>query len=174
MIVILIGHKSRMGKDTVADYICDQYGARKFAFANLLKNICEMGEGKNRCVLRAVGDNIKKIFGNDFFAKHVYNEVLEYGNMGGEIAVVSDLRYISEYATMSVLSPITIGVKTNLNLSYGDDSHRIPHLSETELDNFEYDYTINNDSGIPDLYEKVKLVMESILGRSKSAQTNDS
>jgi len=41
MIIGLIGNK-RVGKDTVADYICEKFQFKKYAFADGVKDTCKV------------------------------------------------------------------------------------------------------------------------------------
>lgn len=39
---------------------------------------------------------------------------------------------------------------------------QLKHISETELDNYKFDWIIRNDGSIEDLHEKVKIVLDNL------------
>ena len=68
--------------------------------------------------------------------------------------IITDTRFENELEAVKKRGGITIRV--NRNLEESKDQHE----SETELDNAEFDYVIDNNSDIQSLIEKVKIILE--------------
>ena len=66
---------------------------------------------------------------------------------------ITDMRFLNEMEAVKKRNGITIRV--NRNLGESKDQHE----SETELDNAEFDYVINNDGTIEELIEKVREIL---------------
>ena len=67
--------------------------------------------------------------------------------------IITDMRFLNEMEAVKKRNGITIRV--NRNLEESKDQHE----SETELDNAEFDYVINNDGTIEELIEKVREIL---------------
>ena len=67
--------------------------------------------------------------------------------------IITDMRFLNEMEAVKKKDGITIRV--NRNLEESKDQHE----SETELDNVEFDYIINNNGTIEELIEKVKEIL---------------
>ena len=67
--------------------------------------------------------------------------------------IITDLRFLNEMEAVKKKGGITIRV--NRNLEESKDQHE----SETELDNSEFDYVVDNNSDIQSLIEKVKEIL---------------
>ena len=68
--------------------------------------------------------------------------------------IITDMRFLNEMEAVKKKDGITIRV--NRNLEESKDQHE----SETELDNAEFDYVIDNNSDIQSLIEKVRIILE--------------
>ena len=67
--------------------------------------------------------------------------------------IITDMRFLNEMEAVKKREGITIRVNRNLEESKDQDE------SETELDNAEFDYIINNNGTIEELIEKVKEIL---------------
>ena len=67
--------------------------------------------------------------------------------------IITDMRFLNEMEAVKKRGGITIRV--NRNLEESKDQHE----SETELDNAEFDYVIDNNSDIQSLIEKVREIL---------------
>jgi len=76
--------------------------------------------------------------------------------------IITDLRFPNELEAVKDRKGITIRVNRKVK-NWSEAIQYLPslkHESETALDNAEFDYTIDNDSSIEDLIEKVRLILE--------------
>jgi dephospho-CoA kinase len=180
MLIALSGKKGS-GKDTVAKYFINK-GYIRFAFADALKDICKIlfnlsddqlnGYLKEtidqrynktpREILQYIGtlmrnnmDNLIPNFGQNIWINVMKNLIDTAINNNTNI-IITDLRYKNEYEflqnTYSNHNLIFINIiRPNQYLS-GDYNN---HESENDLNNMNfYNYIINNDSTIDQLYYK--------------------
>lgn len=162
--VILINGLPRAGKDTMADYLVQNYNYHKISFADELKDIIcrtfnisrdELDYFKNENINLYYEDNLKCInfrellqrfategmkptFGNSVWADLVYSKIM---NSKHNNIVVPDFRFLCEYQNRDNLNIKTILVK---------DDRELPlegHASDVELyqNNFKFDYSLYNN-----------------------------
>jgi dephospho-CoA kinase len=154
------------------DYTCYQAGKRSITIRQLLQQIgtevmrdaihpniwinalfndytlkeelvsCWENEINNRRVVRPLGGNLYEII----------NEV--YPNW-----IITDLRFPNELKAVKEKKGITIRVNRDLQKESDDYSH----ISETALDDAEFDYVINNNGTIDDLIEPVREILKAEL-----------
>lgn len=184
--VILINGKKRSGKDFTATKILNELKSRGYevdimSFAKPMKELISKTFGitedeldlyKNsedygieikvypnnqpsctlkyitfREILQLFGtEAMKPIFGNDIWAKLLYNKTI---TSEADFILIPDFRFKVEHLN----SPDIITLKIK-NSDY--DNSTDLHLSETELDDFTFDYTIDN-SGYRDTTKDIKL-----------------
>lgn len=175
--IIGISGKAQHGKDTVANILKEMYGGEVVHLADLLKEQAKMigWDGKKdeggRTLLQKFSAPIKE-YGNWLASK--YPEYAEYGNgnyysaslfdkiMASEedIFYIADMRFTSEYyffrrqnegndihfKTLRVNRP---------NFDNGLSEEQKNDESECALDHAIMDFTINNDSDLVELREKL-------------------
>lgn len=173
-IIGLIG-KKYSGKDTLGGYIVNSYGYNKIAFANPLKQACKNIFGLNEAQL--YGDkkdcideywNItpREIFqfvGTDLFrnqmdklipiGENIWTKVLEKEMLSNNSTkyVITDVRFKNEAQMIKNNGGFLIKINRETD---NQDSH----VSETELNDISYDYEINNNSSLEDLYDNFDLL----------------
>jgi len=81
--------------------------------------------------------------------------VIDYSDCSFPDWIITDLRFANEFDSVKQRRGITVRV-TRPGLTFNN------HISETALDNFQFDYEIVNDGTLEDLYEKVKKLCEKI------------
>lgn len=113
-----------------------------------------------REILPAIGnDALKPIFGNDVWVKVIKDKMLK---SDAEIIIIPDFRFLVENAFEN---SVTIRV---VNDNIKNDT---THPSETELDNFEFDFYLNN-TGYRLTKELVKKEMNQQIDIKKKELTN--
>jgi len=172
MIKIALGHKSRVGKDTVADYILTKMNGNKISFSGGLYEICGMIQGyydkrieKDPKLLQLVGEGLRNICGRDVWARSLLSKVrqLEKNNNQCEIKciIVSDMRYINEMDALTAEGFVTVDVNRSDRAIDRDPNHP----SEVELDGANFDYVIDNSGSVNDLYAIIDDILCEIINK---------
>lgn len=181
MIIGLSGY-ARSGKDTVADYLVEQHGFKKIAFAKLLKDsiytlnpIVSSVPHSYDTVIR-YQDVVDRI-GLDK-AKEQYPEVrrllqifgTEVGRelLGQNIWVDTAMNLVKNSEDNWVFTDVRFSNEFEAIKSAGGNVWRVErdsvkpvnaHVSETALDDYLFDYTFYNNQTIKDLQESVNLAL---------------
>lgn len=155
--VILLGHKARQGKDTFATLLAkhSSFNVEIVSFSDTMKDILadifdisreELEHLKNtdekyRAYHQRFGSGkMKEVFGEDVWVKLLQNKLVDKDTL----YVVKDFRFHIEHIPNSITVKVTRNLVTNSLINH-------EHISETALDNFIFDYTINNDATLADL-----------------------
>jgi hypothetical protein len=166
--IFLISAKAQNGKDSTSDIMMKYLDGKstKVSLARDLKSICQEYLGwdgsKNelgREILQKTGtDKIRKEFGWEVFHAHRVYETIKIIEDAYDYIFVPDTRFRNEVFYLQAMFPdkvTTIRVKRNNFISPLTKEQQI-HISETDLDDFKFDYYIKSDSGLNNL-EKVVL-----------------
>lgn len=151
MILALVGQKG-VGKDTVANYLVDKHGFTKLAFADPIKNACEILFGVERVCfedtnLKEVSvehwnksprqmmqyfgaDIVRTHMGEDFWVKHMQRRLHA---LEGRNTVVTDVRFVNEAAFLRNLGAVLVRVE-RVGVESSDQ-----HVTEVQQ------YVINTD-----------------------------
>ena len=169
MDVVMISGKAGSGKDFIANKIKIYLEERNkkvliIHFGDQLKFICEKyfnwdgkKDEKGRTLLQTVGTNEIRSFDDLYFAKNVI-EILNMYDGYWDYVIIPDLRFINEYRlTINNFRTKTIRKSRIGNYSILTEKQQ-KNQSETEMDNFSFDYYIND-------YEKNEFdrIMEDIV-----------
>ncbi|MEC0370024.1 hypothetical protein [Paenibacillus chibensis] len=161
--------KLRAGKDTIAEYLEDEYGFLRYAFGDGLRDICGRlypeqfaGGAKPRALLQSFGEYARthdpNVWVNDMFRRISHNEYTRY-----QPIVVSDVRQPQEYTALQsagyvlirVTAPDAVridrAIKSGDKFSYADLMHR----TETALDDYPADITVDNGGTLDELYAQI-------------------
>ena len=179
MIIGLSGY-AQVGKDTVANYLVEQYGYRRIAFADPIRralyrlnpkvDIADMigvplasavdGMGwenvkvdseDTRKLLQRMGTEVgRELFGQDFWVHQAFN-----GVSSDDKVVFTDTRFLNEANHIRSY----YGQIWRVNkLNHGPVNN---HYSETALDDYRFDWSIPNYGSKEDLYAIVDGIMNS-------------
>lgn len=152
---IAFGHKQRSGKDTCVDYLIKRYGGVKISFSEPLyeilhyaQRVCEFEEEKDRWFLQTIGTYWARNKNPDVWVNLALRKVQSLGE--GVNVYNSDIRFKNELTAM--IREEFVCIKINRDV----ERKMTEHISECDLDGVEgWDYVINNDGTIDDLYKKL-------------------
>lgn len=193
-IVIGIGHKKGVGKDTVASRLVDSYGFIRMSFADPLKDACrtifhftdEQLYGKDKETIdprwNKTPRQILQLFGTEALRQTIDPEVwiksfnIKLHKMASSMptqqlrVVVPDTRFENEAEAIRAL-PYGYLWKVERTISQNEFSN---HASETALDNYpHWDTILTNNTSMADLYQKVTTCINEILfGEQKQYANN--
>lgn len=162
MIIIGISGKAGTGKDMLANYMIEEFGQqykmKKYAFADVLKKEIEGKEfelstryelplypdkdGKWRKLMQRYGDE-KRRESLYYFVMRISRQIDEDTKNGLQVAIVSDVRRKNEAMFIKSRGGDIIRIKCP---DLPDADWR-EHVTETELDSFQFDYTVENQMG---------------------------
>lgn len=156
---IALGHKSRVGKDTFADYVARKYSLPTFAFSDKLYEVTAAVQGalgvpirKDPALLQLLGTVLREHYGSYVWIDSLSNR------MGSAPAIVTDMRLPNEMQFLKDHGFVTIKI-TRRNRPIDRDP---THISETALDDAEFDYEISNDGTIDEFHAKIDDLMDTI------------
>lgn len=167
---IAVSGKARSGKDTTCDYLVDKIdNITKLTFATPLydclyscQDILKLDRKKDRDFLQTVGDWVRNINENIFvdITEHNIQKLSETSNI-----IISDMRFPNEYEMLKNNNFIFIRIKRNINeyVEGALNDLQSKHQSEILLDNYKFDYYIDNDGTIEDLYKKIDSILLNLL-----------
>lgn len=197
MIIIGLGHKARQGKDFISNYMKEVLsGIQTYSFARALKEYCKANHatlvGDFRTATGYTGTIEQKedpIYGYtrilqwygtyaratdpDVWIKKVAAQI-EIDNP--EIAIVTDVRFPNEAAFVKEKGGYTVEcIRRQTDGSQYTDPGRDPnHISETALDEFNFDFIISVMSGdLIGLRAKAQGVLADILREEARKEVGD-
>lgn len=171
MQIIAISGKAQNGKDTSAVFLknkLEKLNKRVLIvhYADYLKSICRdwFGwDGKKddygRELLQRIGTNIVRNQDPYFWVESVGRTLLMFPNEWDYI-LIPDTRFLSEiFYWTSKNVPITVVRINRINFKNCLTEVQRNHSSETELDNYKFDYTIRAEEGL----DKLELEIDNLI-----------
>ena len=180
LIIGIIGEKGS-GKDTVADYIVEKYQFIKDSFAaNLKASVKEMfnlsDEQLNDPSLKEVPDprwnnctprQLLQFVGTELLrnqigqimpniASNIHVHALEM-RLSGKKIVLSDVRFLNEAEMISRNGGILVKIVRKSSVYSTNDAH----ASEVEQRQIKYDYLIENNGSLGELYASVDEIFDT-------------
>lgn len=180
MKIILLGGKANSGKDSTAEYIDEYYRSRGLDVVNIqiayyikmyAKQIAHWdgdNETKPRQLLQDLGTElIRKQIDEYFFIKRILQDIDIYSRYF-DVITISDGRLPEEFASIKVAYPETVTVHvTRPNYNSRLSKKQKEHVTESLVDDIEYDYGIVNDGTLDDLQKKAIELVQMIEKETK-------
>lgn len=171
--VALVG-KMRSGKDTVAKYLMDDYGFKKFYFAKGIEEIIlkyfpnAFDNGKPRQYYQHIGQQLR-VLDQDVWINYLLNEV--------EILkdpiniVVTDMRQVNEaerlkkegFTIIKVVADEKIRIDRILKSGDKFNAEDLHHETELQVDLINADITVVNNGTIEELKKEVQNIIKKII-----------
>lgn len=161
---VILNGRGGSGKDVFADYLVDNYGFKKIAFADGIYEIAykyfDM-KHKDRALLQAIGEKMREI-DPLIWVKHAFAEAEKYDKV-----VISDCRRSNEYSygLRNGFLPIHIDVDLDKRIQrlekrdgFYPDLSLLENESETGADGLDF-IDVDNNGTFEDLYKQIDLIM---------------
>jgi dephospho-CoA kinase len=170
--VIGLCGKAGSGKSTVAQYLQENYGFERIAFADSLKEILlESGivspldlvkkTPYARFLLQRIGtDVIRNQVDPNFWINKTLKKIGELIFKGKKNIVIEDVRFPNEAELINLFNGTVIKVVRNNNTLDREDLKN--HESETFIEQLLVDTIINNTGTIDDLYKELDKIISKI------------
>lgn len=165
-VIVFLAGKQRAGKDTVAEYLVKEYGFKRAAFADKLKELASDLFGmteKDRGLLIDLGMKMREI-DPLVWVKYVWRSKIQAEPDARW--VITDGRFLNELEFFENVGAWTIRIDAEADTRAARGGYNPEHEndpSEAEIDLMETDFIIENDFDLMNLYVQVDLIMEGIL-----------
>ena len=175
MLIGLSG-KKRVGKDVVGHWLEVKHDFTRVSFATLLKKqATRLGwngnkDERGRKLLQDLG-MVARGYDENFWVDEVWREMLKIERKTGqENFVVTDVRFVNEARRIKEEGGIVVRITRTDEIT--DDSHP----SETELDNYRFDYRITSIYGdLNALYRQVnEMIVKELNKHANEIEKNAS
>ncbi len=162
---IILNGRGGSGKDTFADYLVDNYGFKKIAFADGIYEIAYKYFGmtvKDRDLLQKIGEHMREI-DPLVWVKRAFNEAEHYDKV-----VISDCRRHNEWIYALERNYLPIHIEADLDTRIDrlierdgiyPDLELLENESENGADGLEF-ITLDNNGTLGELYEQVDAIVE--------------
>jgi hypothetical protein len=185
MNIIGITGRAGAGKDTAADVLVERFGFVKVALADPIKRICRdvfaftdeqlwgASEKRNapderyrradgsfltpRYALQTLGTGWARACYENVWIDYAIKSATEFLEAGAAGVVIPDVRFPNELAAIRAAGGRIWRIE---RATYTSESFR-DHVSETSLDGFEVDVTIENDGSLSQLLTAVGYIFRS-------------
>lgn len=174
MVIIGISGYASSGKDTVAQILVDKFGYKRMAFADSIRDILytlnplaqkgiyikqlvdEYGwdiakqDPEVRRLLQVLGTEV----GREFFGDDIWVDTLIAKIEPEDKVVITDVRFPNEAREINYLAGQIWRVNRNGIEAVNE------HVSETQMDNYDFDFVINNNGSLEDLEQYITALIE--------------
>ena len=183
----LIG-KKQSGKDTIASHLIDEYGFTRYAFADPIKEACqvifgftnEQCWGKEKEVVdpfwKITPRKVFQIFGTELFQFELPKYAEELSDIGRIFWAYRFARWYEQQLAKTpnikvVITDVRFPFEADMITSLGGSLIKVirpnqiyndNHASETEMDTIKYNGLIENDGTIADLISKTENIFSQL------------
>lgn len=169
---IAFGNKARVGKDSACDYLIEKYGGEKLRFATpvyglagAIQDFMGLPRKKDPALLQWVGVGMRQLYGDNVWSsivrKHIdviaHNAPSDNGESSRNI-FVADMRFINEADMLREAGFVLVRIDRPDRPIDRDPNH----ISETELDNYKFDYVVENNGSLEAFYRSIEGLMREI------------
>lgn len=174
MQIICIGGMAQSGKDSLADCLTQILSSKGFKtltlhHADYLKFICKQYFGwdgvkdeKGRTLLQYIGTDVARKKDPYFWVNVIKNFLIMFGQEY-DFIFIPDCRFVSEIETYKEIYNTTSVRMHRPNFDNGLTEAQKNHESETALNNYSFDVTINCSSGMDNVMQSAKTFVEEVL-----------
>lgn len=170
--IIGVAGKKRSGKDTfytlLKEKISSYYTVKRYAFADEVKEYAvnyfhidrkDIKDENNRFLLQGIGQMFREEVNENYWINQTMMNIRKsQKNKPGEISVITDVRYINEAQEIQNQENGFLIKIVNKNTETFD-----PHISENNLDDYEFDYVMKNNGSLDDYRSEVDTWVKSHL-----------
>ena len=172
MKVIMISGKAGHGKDTVAQLMKEQleqqgekvliikFGDAVKWFAREYYGYTGIKDTKERALLQYIGTEMMRAY-DEYYWGRIVSEFIA-ANKDFTYALIPDWRFYTEREAILAANKkcYTLRIERPNFINPNMTEEQLKHISETELDNYCFDYIIYNSGDLSDLRENAKFALD--------------
>lgn len=164
---LAVGGRMQVGKTTVADYLVERYGFRKYALADPIKQIATRSFGwdgakddRGRRLLQEIG-TVGRNYDPELWLERFAERIR--ANHGDRL-VVDDLRLALEVEYLGRLGFACIQIvrAPELITTLPPERARQEHETEVELEHLGLDYRLENNGTFAELFAQIDALMTAL------------
>lgn len=178
---IAVCGKLRTGKNALADMISKEYVVTQFAFSEGIWKVGKLlfpfqfnRKEKPRYLLQTLGQKLREVDSN-IWIRYIFNTI---DASGVNKVIITDLRQPNEYKALKDDGYFIIKIEADDEKrlerarSAGDNFTLadMQHETESHIDSFEADYTVNNNGSLPELEQQMNEAMDQAVFLAKGLQ----
>jgi hypothetical protein len=160
---LALGHQSRVGKDTFAEYVVRAHGGLPLAFAAGVYDIAAsiqralgVQQEKDRDLLQMIGMGLRRRYGDDVWVDQVRNRIAAAVCREPQMnIIVTDLRFPNEMLMLKKTGFITVKISRAA-------APVTDHISETALAGAEFDYHLENNGTLGEFTAGIEDLLRAI------------
>ena len=182
MKILLISGKSASGKDALADALYTElfnqekkvlrihFGDPVKWLAKLAYNWDGNKDVAGRELLQTLGTTKMRSYDNTYWARIISEyiaAITPYNDF--DYVIIPDLRFMSEFETICAYNNDVVTIRVNRYDTQGRPYYnpkmtikQLTHISECELDHFNFEYIIENSGSLDDLADAAHLLLEDL------------
>ncbi len=117
-----------------------------------------------RQMLQKIGtDALRNVVHSDIWTIPMKRKIKEHINTGNRLVVITDVRFPNEAQMIKDMG----GTVIRVHRDFPDEISNAKHSSELEMENYKnWDYVINNNGTLEELYKKTDEIYTNILLRT--------
>lgn len=178
---IAVTGKIRSGKTTVSEYIANKLNTKSYDFSDALKDVVNIAYphtkgAKDRALLQTVGQHMRKLDEDVWVNAILNNEEFQKRKH----KVITGLRQPNEYNALVNNDYFIIKVTTNEEdrikraINSGDKMtlDNLSHETEMHIDGFDYDFLVENNGNLFELYSKLDKIIDFLKENENTAVKN--
>ena len=151
------GNKARVGKDEACKVLMESYGAEKvslaepvYEIANYIQQVLGLPQEKNRKLLQFIGEGLREILGQDIWLDVARRKIRE-ASLENKMVCISDMRYRNEADAFAAMGLVLV----HIDRSDRPAVENPYHISEVDLDTYQFDLYMWNDSTLEEFRHAV-------------------
>jgi dephospho-CoA kinase len=174
---IAVVGRIRSGKNTFADYITENYGHTQMAFSEGIKEVITryfpeaIISGKPRKHYQLIGQSFREL-NPDIWIETLDSKLDRLLSFNNHLPVIiTDLRQANEYQYLKLQGFTVVKVQASEETRIkriaeaGDvfSREQLNHSTELQAEACPYDYLVNNDGTLEELYEQAEFIINELL-----------
>lgn len=98
-------------------------------------------------LLQEYGKSMRDIFGDEFWVNRQIAKIISVNNETPiDFAILDGVRYLGDVQMIKRVGGVIVNIERNESIGQRDETRNSLHVSETELEDYQFDFTLRNNS----------------------------